>query len=136
MYSYENRVRAVELYLKPGKRVKATIRQLGYAPAFMATYNARFAKPPRSNFDVHRPLRADESLDLVLTWREPRKVTKSLTVQYGKVRIRTPAFRHARTCPTSIREISRVDRSARQQVSSLGRSFAALHALATVTIDE
>ncbi|MGF6542036.1 ISNCY family transposase [Paraburkholderia youngii] len=56
-----------------------------YAPAFMAACNARFAKPPRSSFDAHRPLRADESLDLVLTWREPRKVTKSLTVQYDKV---------------------------------------------------
>ena len=47
-----------------------------YAPAFMATYNARFAKPPKSDFDAHRPLRADESLELVMTWREPRKVTK------------------------------------------------------------
>jgi len=31
-----------------------------YAPAFMAPYNARFAKPPRSTFDAHRPLRDDE----------------------------------------------------------------------------
>ncbi|PFH20629.1 hypothetical protein [Burkholderia sp. JKS000303] len=30
MYSYEDRLRAVELYLKLGKRIKATIRQLGY----------------------------------------------------------------------------------------------------------
>lgn len=30
MYSYEDRVRAVELYIKFGKRVRATIRQLGY----------------------------------------------------------------------------------------------------------
>jgi len=51
----------------------------------MAAYNARFAKPPKSDFDAHRPLRADENLDLVLTWREPRKVTKSLTVQYDRV---------------------------------------------------
>ncbi|KUZ68660.1 integrase [Burkholderia ubonensis] len=56
-----------------------------YAPSFIAAYNARFAKPPKSDFDAHRPLRADESLDLVLTWREPRKVTKSLTVQYDRV---------------------------------------------------
>ncbi|KVD45764.1 integrase [Burkholderia ubonensis] len=56
-----------------------------YAPSFMAAYNARFAKPPKSDFDAHRPLRTDESLDLVLTWREPRKVTKSLTVQYDRV---------------------------------------------------
>ncbi|MEX3694264.1 ISNCY family transposase [Paraburkholderia sp. BR14263] len=56
-----------------------------YAPAFMAAYNARFAKPPRSPYDAHRPLRADEDLDALLTWREARRVTKSLTVQYDRV---------------------------------------------------
>jgi hypothetical protein len=56
-----------------------------YAPAFMADYNARFAKRARSPFDAHRPLRADESLEQTLTWREPRRVTKSLTVQYDRV---------------------------------------------------
>jgi len=30
MYSYEDKIRAVELYIKLGKRVKAAIRQLGY----------------------------------------------------------------------------------------------------------
>ena len=30
MYSYEDRVRAVQLYIKLGKRSGATIRQLGY----------------------------------------------------------------------------------------------------------
>ena len=30
MYSYEERVQAVRLYLKLGKRCKATLRQLGY----------------------------------------------------------------------------------------------------------
>ena len=30
MYSYEDRIRAVELYIKLGKRVRVTIRQLGY----------------------------------------------------------------------------------------------------------
>ena len=30
MYSYEDRIRAVELFIKLGKRVRATIRQLGY----------------------------------------------------------------------------------------------------------
>ncbi|CAJ0808758.1 hypothetical protein LMG19083_04767 [Ralstonia psammae] len=29
MYSYEDRIRAVELYIKLGKRVRATIRQWG-----------------------------------------------------------------------------------------------------------
>ena len=30
MYSYEDRIRAVRLYIKLGKRTAATIRQLGY----------------------------------------------------------------------------------------------------------
>ncbi|NVO29561.1 IS3 family transposase, partial [Donghicola sp. C2-DW-16] len=30
MYSYEDRMRAVELYIKLGKRLQATIRELGY----------------------------------------------------------------------------------------------------------
>ena len=30
MYKYDERLRAVELYLKLGKRIGATIRQLGY----------------------------------------------------------------------------------------------------------
>lgn len=30
MHSYADRLRAVELYIRLGKRVKATIRQLGY----------------------------------------------------------------------------------------------------------
>jgi len=56
-----------------------------YAPAFIVAYNARFAKLPRSTFDAHRPLRDDEDLDALLTWRELRRVTKSLTVQYDRV---------------------------------------------------
>jgi putative transposase len=30
MYSYSDRLRAVELYIRLGKRLNATIRQLGY----------------------------------------------------------------------------------------------------------
>jgi hypothetical protein len=56
-----------------------------YAPAFMATYNARFAKPPRSTFDAHRPRRDDEDLDAILTWRVMRKVSRSLTVLNDRV---------------------------------------------------
>ncbi len=38
-----------------------------YAPSFMAAYNARFAKPPKSDFNAHRPLPDDENLNMVLT---------------------------------------------------------------------
>ena len=32
MYSYEDRIRVVELYIKLDKHVRPTIRQLGYPP--------------------------------------------------------------------------------------------------------
>lgn len=57
----------------------------GYAPSFIAMYNVRFAKPARSDFNAHRPLRDDENLDRLLTWRETRRVSKSLTVLYDRV---------------------------------------------------
>lgn len=55
-----------------------------YAPSFMADYNRRFAKPPRNDWDAHRPVREDEDLDLIFTIREPRKVSHVLTLQYDK----------------------------------------------------
>jgi transposase len=55
-----------------------------YAPAFMADFNRRFAKPPRSDVDVHRPVRQDEDLDLIFTARQLRKVSHVLTLQYDK----------------------------------------------------
>ncbi len=56
-----------------------------YADEFMADYNQRFAKTPRHDFDVHRPLENDDDLAAFFTWREPRRVSKSLTIQYDKV---------------------------------------------------
>jgi transposase len=56
-----------------------------FADEFMADYNRCFAKVPRHDFDVHRPLDADDDLDQIFTWREPRKVSKSLTVRYDKM---------------------------------------------------
>jgi len=56
-----------------------------YAPAFIADFNACFAKVTRSDFDAHRPLRGDEDLVRIFSWREWRKVSQSLTLQYAKV---------------------------------------------------
>ncbi|CAG4929027.1 ISNCY family transposase [Paraburkholderia saeva] len=56
-----------------------------YAPHFIADFNGRFGKVPRSTFNAHRPLRADDDLDLILTSRVPRRVSKVLTVQYDRV---------------------------------------------------
>jgi transposase len=54
-------------------------------PAFVADYNARFAKAPRLAEDLHRPPAPHDDLDGALTWREERTVTGSLTLHYNKV---------------------------------------------------
>ena len=51
----ELRLRGIGTMPKPPMRMR---------PPSSPTYNARFAKPPKSAFDAHRPLRADENLDL------------------------------------------------------------------------
>ena len=54
-------------------------------PAFIADYNARFAKPPANKKDLHRPLRAGDDLDDASAWKEERTLSQALTLQYDKV---------------------------------------------------
>jgi hypothetical protein len=56
-----------------------------YAPSFIADFNRRFGKPPKSDHDAHRPLRADEDPKQILAYRVARKVSNALTVQYDRV---------------------------------------------------
>jgi hypothetical protein len=54
-------------------------------PAFMADYNARFAKPPANKKDLHRPLRAGDDLEDAFAWKEQRRLSQALTLQYDKI---------------------------------------------------
>ena len=54
-------------------------------PAFIADYNARFAKPPANDKDLHRLLRAGDDLDDTFAWKEERTLSQALTLQYDKV---------------------------------------------------
>jgi len=56
-----------------------------YLPEFMADFNARFAVPPRSSLNVHRPLLKYHDLDQILAWQETRTISKNLTVQFKNV---------------------------------------------------
>jgi transposase len=56
-----------------------------YLPEFIADFNARFAVPPRSSVDAHRPLLPHQNLDRILTWQEPRSLSKNLTAQFRNV---------------------------------------------------
>jgi hypothetical protein len=54
-------------------------------PAFIADYNARFAKLPANKKDLHRPLRAGDDLEDTFAWKEERTLSQALTLQYDKV---------------------------------------------------
>ena len=54
-------------------------------PTFIANYNARFAKAPADDKDLHRPLRAGDDLDDTFAWKEERTLSQALTLQYDKV---------------------------------------------------
>lgn len=56
-----------------------------FLPEFILDFNRRFAVPPRSQHDAHRPLVAPENLAHILTWQEPRTLSKNLTLQFNKV---------------------------------------------------
>jgi transposase len=56
-----------------------------YAAEFLADYNARFAVPPRSSNDAHRPLGSKDDLERVFTLQEQRNLSKNLTLQYKNV---------------------------------------------------
>jgi hypothetical protein len=57
----------------------------GFLPAFAADHDARFAKPPRQPEDLHRPPPGAVDLDEVMTVREARTVSASLTLQCDKM---------------------------------------------------
>jgi transposase len=56
-----------------------------YLPEFVEDFNRRFAVPPRSDHDAHRPLTLQDNLARILTWQENRVLTKNLTLQFRKV---------------------------------------------------
>lgn len=56
-----------------------------YLPEFIADFNQRFAVSPRSQHDAHRPLTRLENLAQILSWQEPRTISKNLTLQFKKV---------------------------------------------------
>ena len=76
MYSYEDRIRAVELYIRLGKRVRATILQLGYPTknalkGWHREYEKRLDLPV--GFAVRGPKYSDdESVGLPRSWNVDR----------------------------------------------------------------
>jgi hypothetical protein len=56
-----------------------------YLPDFREDFNRRFAVPPRSQHDAHRPLLQSENLDIILTHQKTGTLSKNLTVQSNKV---------------------------------------------------
>lgn len=56
-----------------------------FALEFVDDFNRRFAKAAYSDRDAHRPLLAHENLATICQWREERKVSKQLSINYKRV---------------------------------------------------
>ncbi|MGZ9234816.1 MAG: ISNCY family transposase [Anaerolineales bacterium] len=56
-----------------------------YLDEFREDFNRRFAVPPRSTHDAHRPLLPTENLDWIFTRQRSTTLSKNLTVQYNKI---------------------------------------------------
>src|ERR1700682_2279726 len=56
-----------------------------FLPAFMEKSNARFAKAPLADRDLHRLLASHEDIDDAFAWKEERSVSVNLTLQYDQV---------------------------------------------------
>jgi transposase len=56
-----------------------------FLPSFMAQHNARFARAPANEKDLHRPLGPRDDLTETFTWRETRKITQALTLHYDRM---------------------------------------------------
>jgi len=57
-----------------------------FLEGFKERYNARFAKPPANDKDLHRPLTEMDQLDDILCWRVTRKVSRQLVVNYNRMK--------------------------------------------------
>lgn len=55
-----------------------------FMPTFIAEYNEKFVKAPRNSHDAHRPIRKDEDLDSIFSWRAQRRLTQNLTLHYER----------------------------------------------------
>src|SRR5690349_19040665 len=54
-----------------------------FLPDFILDYNRRFGRPARNPYDA--PLRDDEDLARIFTWREERRMSRNLVVHFKRV---------------------------------------------------
>ena len=55
-----------------------------WLPCFIEQFNLKFGKVASNPKNLHRPIDSAEDLDHIFTWKELRKVSKSLTIRYDK----------------------------------------------------
>jgi hypothetical protein len=53
-----------------------------FLPEFLAKYNQKFSKKPRSPFNAHHPLKQKEKLEHILCEKNTRKLTKDLEISF------------------------------------------------------
>jgi hypothetical protein len=56
-----------------------------FLPKFIEQYNRKFGVEPRNQEDAHRPMRERDELERIFAKRTTRKLSKSLSFQYGGI---------------------------------------------------
>ena len=65
--------------------INSIVEANAWLPSFILQFNRKFAKVATNPKDLHRSLtETTQELDDIFTWREPRKVSASLTIRYDK----------------------------------------------------
>ena len=67
------------------KGINSIAEANAWLPCFIEQFNRKFAKVASNSKDLHRcTTETPQELDSIFTWREPRKVSKSLTITHDK----------------------------------------------------
>lgn len=80
MHSYEDRIWAVELYYRYGKKTSAVVRELGYPSTKQLS---RWVRIYEQKDDLPRDLKPRELLDRYIRWYNEKRIKLSLGGQFG-----------------------------------------------------
>ena len=71
-----------------------------FLPTFVQTFNARFAKPPAGDRDLHRTMAGMNDLDDILCWREQRSVSRFKAGRNRRMK-KQPSLASCNNCDSS-----------------------------------
>ena len=66
-------------------KISNIVEANAFLPSFLQELNQKFAKAPKNSINAHKKILEDQDLDKIFCLKYTRRVSKSLTLQYGGV---------------------------------------------------